>query len=866
LSHQTIRLRNVRVNNLKSISLEIPHGQWLSLCGVSGSGKSSLAFDALYAEGQRRYLDCLSPATRRFLTKLDRPDADLIDGLPPSIAIRSSRSVPARSSTVGNATELVEHLRLLFSQIAKIVCPACNCPIETSNPEFVASWMTQQPSGSRMIIGFESISADSVDLRKQIDLARRNGFIRAIFGQQMMELERLGTQPTDRANAAELDASSEQDLGPLLVIVDRLTASILDLSRTRESLETAFHFGQGQCIVLVENDSREQLETERFDRNEGTAHLRKTRVIDGRHFEEYPFCTKPICPSCQRSFPAPEPRLFNFNSPRYACPECQGVGYSDSDFQKVCSTCRGSRLPLDALSFQVRGNSISDLCQLTIERLSQFFQGLTLSSSESLRVCALIPQITSRLAYLQSVGLGYLSLDRPLQSVSTGEAQRLQFTACLSATLVNMLYVLDEPSHGLHQHDISKLVAAIEQLHQRPNTVVVVDHHPEIIRRAGRVVEIGPAAGDGGGEIVFDGTVSSLMIADTSTGHFLGGRCGLKFETRTRIHRGKRVQLFGANGHNLKSINVDFPLGGLCVVTGVSGAGKSSLVTQTLYPALRQKLKLDVNCACLPYSELLGHENLADVVLIDQTPIGRSGRSNPVIYVKAFDEIRQAFSETEDAKEQGATPGHFSFNVEGGRCEKCQGDGFLHYDMQFLADVFVKCDECQGTRFRASTLRMRYRGLNIAEVLNLTSREAFSFFRGQPKVQAKLKALIDVGLDYVRLGQPANTLSGGECQRLKLAVYLNAAKQKRTLFVIEEPTLGLHPADVTRLLDGFDSLIGTGHSFVIVEHNLQLIQNADWIIDLGPGAAELGGQVVAAGTPETIAVNANSITGKFLLK
>jgi excinuclease ABC subunit A len=858
LTANQIRLRHVRVNNLKNVSLDIPLGQWLSVCGLSGSGKSSLAFDTLYAEGQRRYLDCLSPSTRRFLVQLDKPDADSIEGLPPAIAVRPSRGLKDRKSTVGSATEVIEYLRLLYAKIAHIVCPVCQTLVEPTNAGAIAAKLQTLPTGMRFMVAFGIPNPRADSAFNSLMLARKNGFSRAVIGNRTVNLSEINRTDFNNAISFSSDSSSSGvlDRFEISVVVDRLTAGTSDASRIRESVETAIQFGLGDCIVFVSAEPA-QLST-------GGEPIANMTPIDGRCFEAKWFSMKPVCITCQRVFPNPEPRLFNFVKPESACETCNGVGFSDAELLVTCLACQGHRLQADALAFQINDRHISGLCQIPVTELVQWLTTMNLPAHQAKIAKPLLDQIFARLNYLVVVGVGYLTLGRPLLTVSNGESQRLLLTSCLSSSLVNMLYVLDEPSTGLHAYDLPKIVAAVKRLHQNGNTVVVVDHHPKVIDAAERVVEIGPGAGEDGGQIVFDGTFENLKSAETKTGQSLRGARGITFVEKSRKSRGKRLQLFGATGNNLKSINVDFPLGCLCVVTGVSGAGKSTLVRQTLYPALQNQLEPDMRFKPLPFSEIAGSNNLDEVISIDSQPIGRSGRSNPVIFVKAFDEIRQAMADTADAKLQRATPGHFSFNVAGGRCEKCQGDGSLQFDMQFLSDVFVTCDECQGTRYRKSTLQIKYRGLNVAEILNLTAREAFSFFRGQPKVQAKLKSLIDVGLDYIRLGQPANTLSGGESHRLKLALHLNTSNRQRTLFIIEEPTVGLHPSDVTRLLDAFDSLIGVGHSIIVVEHNLQVIRNADWIIDLGPGAGPDGGQMVVAGTPKAVAQCPDSLTGRYL--
>ena len=839
---RTIRLRNVRVNNLQGIDLDIPHGQWLAICGLSGSGKSSLAFDTLYAEGQRRYIDCLSAGSRKFVTQLDKPDADLIDGIPPAIAVQASKGVTDRRTTTGNASEIVEYLRLLFAQAAKIICPVCSAPVVVDSAQSVAARLDDLAVGTRYLIAFAA-DRESAPLSEVLAVGRRHGFLRAIVGDRLVN---NGSEAGGEFSGAELVTNPA-----VWFVVDRLSAGSSELSRVCESLETAFQFGDGSCVVMIAGDMTIG----------GLAS--ESCTLDGRPFHRHLFSTKLICGGCGRLFPAALPKLFSFNQGPAVCSGCDGVGFIDDELKTACPECQGDRLNPDALAFKIRGKNIAEVCRLSIRDCRQFLDEINWTRAEQELGKRILQQLESRLHYLGQVGLGYLSLNRPVRTLSSGKAQRVALTACLSSTLVNMLYVLDEPSIGLHPHDIGNLIIAIRQLHSRGNSVVVVDHEEELIRAA-RIVEIGPAAGANGGEIVFDGSVTEIVEAEDSlTGDFLAGRRGVASGADKRRRGRGKLHLTGACGHNLRHVNVEFPLGCLCVVTGVSGAGgKSSLVQQTLYGAICHRKGTDVTT--LPYEDLFGDSQIDEVVLVDQSPISRTPRSNPVTYVKAFDDIRKAFAETADAKTHNYDASRFSFNVAGGRCDKCNGDGQLTIDMQFLANVYVKCDQCNGTRYRDETLAVRYRGCSIAEVLNLTVRQAFSFFRGQPRVQGKLKALIDVGLEYIRLGQPATTLSSGEAQRLKLAVYLNSSKKKKALFILEEPTTGLHMADVTRLLDCFEALLSVGHSFIIVEHNLQLMKNADWIIDLGPGPAAEGGQVVVCGTPEKVAQCRESVTGRYL--
>ncbi len=849
-----IQLRGVCVNNLQEVDLDIPHDQWIAFCGLSGSGKSSLAFDTLYAEGQRRYIESLSPQTRQFITQLDKPNADSIVGIPPAIAVKAFRGKVGKKTTVGTATDITEHLRLMFAQIASVVCSTCGSAVVRHSPQSVAQELSDLPEGARYQIAFSANQSD--DILAAMVAAQRNGFSRAILNVSPSEAKTIDLASPDLSVTMGGNAS-------MRVVVDRLKSGT-DLARVRESVEIAFQFGDGVCEVFLDQPV-----------GDGS----KEVSIDQRAWFAKSYSRILKCGSCNRKFPTPEPRLFSFSNKYGACEACDGLGYvsesvdADSDSKKskkakqqsvLCETCQGARLNGDALCFRVGGKNLFEIEALKMEDAAKFFADLSLTDAEQEVTRQIMQQVNSRLGYLIEVGLPYLTLGRPMRTLSAGEGQRVSLTSCLSSTLVNMLYVLDEPSVGLHAQDTKRLAHSISKLHHRGNTVVVVDHSEEIICSAERVVEFGPEAGSSGGEVVFDGTVDEMLEDEESvTGAFLSGRRGFVTEAENRRTPRGRLRLTNASGHNLKNIDVEFPLGCLCVVTGVSGAGKSSLVQQTLYGSICQRKEKTCEPP-LPFGDVYGESQFDEVVLVDQSPIGRSARSNPVTYVKAFDDIRKTFAETMDAKTHNIKMGQFSFNVAGGRCDKCEGAGQISIDMQFMSDINIVCDQCRGTRYRDEILAVKYRGKSIAEALNLTVREAFSFFRGQPKVQAKLKSLIDVGLDYIRLGQPATTLSSGEAQRLKLGHYLNASKSKRALFILDEPTIGLHMRDVTRLLDCFDSLLSVGHSLIVVEHNLQLIQNADWVIDLGPGAADQGGKVVVAGTPEDVIECKSSVTGSWL--
>jgi len=806
-SSSLIRLTNVRSNNLKNVCLEIEKNQWLSICGLSGSGKSSLAFDTLYAEGQRRYVECLSPKTRQFIHQMDPPDADAIEGLPPSIAIQPAQASSSKDS-VASAAELTPLLSLLFSKVANAVCPSCKKPAERHSRDTIVWAIQNLPEGTRAQICYQ-LSGDE-DLATLLQQSIQAGFIRVVIGppddRRTVEISNLenDSRPEDFADH------------PILVVVDRVAARTTSSTRMGESIETALYFGQGAVTVLSQTSDSPDVTAETTVAPNGN--------IDGSLWTSQTFRQSLACSTCDHQFPDPRPAVFRHGS-------------SDSN------------------SFYLGELTSDQWYGLKIQEAAQRLADLQLTEMQLATTKTLRGRIENRLAFLNQVGLGYLTLDRPVDTLSSGERQRIRLTAVLSSTLVNMLYVLDEPTLGLHQ-----------RLHRRGNTLVVVDHNPQLIQAAHRVIEIGPGAGAEGGQIVFDGTPEQLKQPKASlTGEYLAGRSGVACRSDQRRAPKSMLRLTGASGNNLRNIDVEFPLGCLGMVTGVSGSGKSSLLLDTLVGAVSKRKGTEID-GTLPYEDVFGDSPINEVVVVDQSPIGKTGRSNPVTYVKAFDDIRKAFAETVDASTHNMTASHFSFNVNGGRCQKCNGEGVQKIDMQFLADIHIKCDQCAGTRYRKEVLAVRYRDKTIAQVLQMTVREAFLFFRGQPKVQTKLKSLIDVGLEYIRLGQPATTLSSGEAQRLKLALYLNVSSKKRVLFVMDEPTTGLHMKDINRLIDCFDTLITAGHSLIAIEHNLQLIKNADYVIDLGPGGGDAGGQVISAGTPETIAKCKASMTGQYLKK
>lgn len=932
-----IRVRGAATHNLRQVDLDLPRNQMIVFCGVSGSGKTSMAIDTLYAEGQRRYIESFSTYTRQFLDQLDKPDVEQISGLPPAIAVTQHGTRRSNRATVATATEIADHLRLLFAKVGEVICHECEQVVRRDSVESIVEQIGRYADGTRLMLAFTLQVPPVAEIANWLAELVQAGYVRLIHADRT---ETIGPDLTDRLITGST----------IFVVVDRIAIGKTEIGRITESVETTLAAGNGQCVLLADS----QLASEaKF-------------LVDKREWYRRRFSTQLVCDTCGREYLPPEPGLLNFNSPLGACPECEGFGslvetdmnlvvpdrsktlregavapwntpayaheleellaladdydlpvdvpYSqltpdqiklveqgvpERDFgglagffrwlerrkykmhlrvflsrwrsYRPCEACQGDRLRPEALAVRVGGVNLAEFCRLRTNAAASLLEELRLSEAQRAIGGPMLAQVQSRLRYLQRVGVGYLTLDRTLRTLSAGEAQRVAMTSTLGSNLVDMLYVLDEPSAGLHPADVSTLATAISGLRDRGNTVVVVEHEESVIRQADQVVEFGPNAGVEGGRVVFQGTPEELLAQEGDrTGDWLAGRRAQAPKTRRPVTE-DRLRLLGARGHNLQDINVEIPLGVMTVVTGVSGAGKSSLVLQTLQPALHdilQRSKGDdaklSDPAPLPHNDLLGAGTLENVLLIDGQPIARSPRSNPVTYIKAFDPIRALFADQPDSASRGLTASHFSFNVDGGRCDTCQGAGYLEVDMQFMPDIYMKCRECDGRRYRREVLEVKYRGRDIAEVLEMTAHEAFRFFRGQNKVQAKLKVLLDVGLDYLRLGQPANTLSGGEAQRLKLAGCLAGKQSGRTLFVLDEPTTGLHFSDVVQLVDCFDALVDVGHSLLVVEHNVQMMMAADWLIDLGPGPAEEGGKVVVAGRPEEVARCEESATGREL--
>ena len=920
-----ILIKGARVNNLKNIDLEIPRDKLVVITGLSGSGKSSLAFDTLYAEGQRRYVESLSSYARQFLGKMNKPETDYIKGIPPAIAIEQKVNTRNPRSTVGTSTELYDYLRMLFARIGKTISPVSGEEVKKHQISDLVDEMKKYPEGTRMTLLTRIQTRYDRDMKEQLEILAKEGFSRVEINDQVCRIEEA------------ISDCKNLDWDDILLLIDRITASNdrQTISRLVDSAETAFYEGNGYCILRIyaENEIISKEFSNKFE-------------ADGITFEE------------------PSDLMFNFNSPAGACPECEGFGkvigidenlvipnqslsvYDDAvvcwkgekmsewkyDFlqqasrynfpvhrpyfqlnqeekdllwhgkgslkgidcffqfveenlykiqfrvmqaryrgKTLCPSCKGGRLKPQALYIRIAGKNIAELVEMPISELRMFFEHLNLDEHDRTVGKRLLTEIANRLNFLYDVGLGYLTLDRLSSSLSGGESQRINLATSLGSSLVGSLYILDEPSIGLHPRDTYLLIKVLRQLQALGNTVVVVEHDEEIIRKADYIIDIGPDAGSLGGQVVYQGNLDNLNPdADSHTVRYLTG----KDEIPIPKHRRKwnnYIQVRGARENNLKNIDAKFPLNAMTVVTGVSGSGKSSLVREMLYNALRRYFENAKEYA-VKMAGLEGDMSLIkNVEFIDQNPIGRSSRSNPVTYLKVYDEIRKLFADQPLAKQMRFTPAYFSFNVEGGRCEECKGEGFITVEMQFMADVTLECEACHGRRFNAEVLDVEYRGKNIYNILEMTMEEAIRFFEEsngsqEKKIVKKLKCFREVGLGYIKLGQSSATLSGGENQRVKLAFHLSEEKDQPTLFIFDEPTTGLHFHDIKILLKAFDSLIARGHSVIIIEHNMEVIKCADHIIDLGPEGGDAGGYLVVAGTPEEVAMAENSYTGQFLKK
>ena len=934
-----ITIKGARQHNLKNIDIELPKNEFIVITGVSGSGKSSLAFDTIYSEGQRRYVESLSAYARQFIGQMNKPEVDSIEGLSPAISIEQKTTNRNPRSTVGTITEVYDYLRLLFAHIGIAHCPICHTAVEKQSvDEIVESIMSKFDEGSKIIL-LSPVVKDKKGTHKNIFLNLfKKGFVRARVNGEVLYLE----------DEIELDKNKKHNIE---VVVDRLVLKKDDKdfeSRLTQSIEAAIELSNGKLIV---NDGK----------------------TDYLYSENY------SCPNHEDvSIPELNPRLFSFNAPYGACPECKGLGkklevdenklienpelsiedggmyipgamarkgysweiframakaakidltkpvkdltkkeldiifygydekfkfdYTGGEFdfhgykeyegavknlerryyesfseaqkeeienrymvERICKVCKGKRLKDEVLAVTVNNKNIMEICDMSIKNSLNFFMNLSLTEKQEKIAKEILKEIRERLTFMTNVGLDYLTLSRETKTLSGGESQRIRLATQIGSGLTGVLYVLDEPSIGLHQKDNDKLLATLNRLKELGNTLIVVEHDEDTMMQADKILDIGPGAGTFGGEIVAFGSPKEIMKNKNSvTGKFLSGKEEIEIPKKRRKWN-KTLKLFGAKGNNLKNIDVEFPLGVMTVVTGVSGSGKSTLVNSTLYPILFNQLNKG-KLYPLEYDKIEGLEELEKVINIDQTPIGRTPRSNPATYTKLFDDIRDIFAETQDAKLHGFKKGRFSFNVKGGRCEACQGAGILKIEMNFLPDVYVECEVCKGKRYNKETLDVYYKGKNIYDVLEMSVLEAYDFFKNIPTLERKLKVLIDVGLDYIKLGQPATTLSGGEAQRIKLATELSKMSKGNTVYILDEPTTGLHFQDIKKLLEVLNRLLEKGNTVIIIEHNLDVIKTADHIIDIGVDGGENGGTVVATGTPEEIAKSKKSYTGKYIAK
>ena len=930
---EKIRVFGARENNLKNVNLEIPRNKFVVFTGLSGSGKSSLAFDTIFAEGQRRYMESLSSYARQFLGQMQKPDVDQIDGLSPSIAIDQKTTSSNPRSTVGTVTEIYDYFRLLFAHIGVPYCPNCHTPIKPSTVDSIAKQALSASEGAKIMVIAPAVRGKKGEFSKLFESFKKSGFMRAKVDGEVLSLD----------DEIKLDKKKKHDIS---VVVDRLIKRDDIKSRLIESIETALKFSDG--LVIIDTDGKEKL-----------------------------YSTKHACSTCGFSFSEVSPRLLSFNTPFGACPECSGIGYklvvdenlvvkhpelslndgaisvsgwtdggfskmyfralsnrygfslntpykdlpkeikdiilygthgeevdleysSDrftgaykSDFEgiipnlerryqkassdfikqdierymvhKPCDLCHGRRLSKEALSIYIADKNIADVTDMSVTKIVEWLDALKLSEKETKISESIIKEIRARLKFLSDVGLEYLTLSRSSGTLSGGEAQRIRLASQIGSALVGVLYVLDEPSIGLHPRDTHKLIKTLTKLRDLGNSVIVVEHDEDTIRSADYIVDVGPKAGVHGGEIVAQGTLEDIIASERSiTGKYLSGEKRIEVPKKRRKPNGKFIEIKGASVHNLKNIDVKFPLGLLNVVTGVSGSGKSSLVNEILYPVLATKLNGATKIDAGTHKELLGYENLDKVVVIDQSPIGRTPRSNPATYTGVFTPIRELFASTLDAKAKGYTASRFSFNVKGGRCEACGGDGLHKIEMHFLPDVYVTCEECHGKRYNSETLEVKYKGKSINDVLEMTVEDALKLFENIPTIKNKLQTLYDVGLGYIKLGQSATTLSGGEAQRVKLGTELSKRATGKTMYILDEPTTGLSTYDVHKLVKILNRLVDSGNTVVVIEHNTDIMKIADNIIDLGPEGGDAGGNIVAIGTPEEVAKCEKSYTGGVL--
>ena len=934
MANDKIIIHGARAHNLKNIDITIPKNKLVVVTGLSGSGKSSLAFDTLYAEGQRRYVESLSAYARQFLGQMDKPDVDSIDGLSPAISIDQKTTSHNPRSTVGTVTEINDFLRLLWARVGTPICPNDNIPITSQSPEQMVDRVLELPERTRLQILSPVVRDKKGTQKKVFETIKREGFVRVQVDGETYDLD----------SVPELDKNKKHTIN---VVIDRIIIKEGIRSRLFDSFESALRLSDGYAIA---------------------------DVIGG---DPIPFSEQYACPICGFTVGELEPRLFSFNAPTGACPECEGLGLKlevdidlvvpdqtktlkegaivpwnpissqyypqmleqfcksvdidmDTPFNKLskkqqqqilygngetpfhfhyendfggirdvdvpfegvinnisrryretnsdftreqmrkymtelpCPVCHGYRLNQRALAVKIDGRNIGEVSALSISDSLEFFKNIKLSAQKNEIAKPILKEIIDRLTFMKNVGVEYLTLSRSARTLSGGEAQRIRLATQIGSNLSGVMYVLDEPSIGLHQRDNDRLIESLKAMRDLGNTLIVVEHDEDTMRAADYIVDIGPGAGENGGQVMAAGTPKQVMRSRKSlTGQYLSGKKFIPVPHERRIGNGKKITITGAAENNLKDITVDFPLGEFICVTGVSGSGKSTLVNMILKRVLAQKLN---NNSAKPgkYKSISGVENIEKVINIDQSPIGRTPRSNPATYTGVFDDIRELFAQTNQAKMRGYTKGRFSFNVKGGRCEACRGDGIIKIEMNFLPDVYVPCEVCHGTRYNSETLEVEYKGKNIAEVLNMTVSEALDFFSAIPKIKRKLQTIEDVGLGYIHLGQPATTLSGGEAQRMKLAAELHRQSHGKSFYILDEPTTGLHMDDIKRLLAVLQRLVDAGNTVLVIEHDLDVVNSAVWLIDLGPEGGAGGGNVVATGTPEQVAEVKGSYTGKYL--
>jgi excinuclease ABC subunit A len=967
MSTETIIVRGARVHNLKNIDFEIPHNSLMVVTGVSGSGKSSLAFDTIYAEGQRRYVESLSAYARQFLERIEKPDADVIDGIAPAVAIRQKNTTRNPRSTVGTATEIYDYLRLLFARIGRTYCLQCGKEVKKDTVDEVADALLKLDEGTRLNVLFPLQSA-APQTASASDASSSTAKRKA----KKKSKADVSILPSDQLKSRLLDLRTRG--------FNRLyqKGQIFEFSTPESLLEINFAESVFLLVdrLVVSPESRARIvDAVEISYRESGEVIFETAPREGQISERLRFSQRFECKACNVRYEEPEPRLFSFNNPYGACPRCQGFGNTidfdlelvipgksltldqgaiepwtkpkyrslftdlkrfaremdipmdvpwnelDREHQQliingegrflgvrgffnylerkkyklhvrvflsryrgysVCSTCSGARLRVEARQVKINGKNICNVCCMTVEAASKFFDAVELTQQEAGIAERLLQEIRERLRFLNEVGLEYLTLDRLASTLSGGEAQRIQLATSLGSRLVGTLYVLDEPSIGLHSRDTHRLIKILHNLRDLGNTILVVEHDRDVMRASDTILDLGPGAGENGGKVIAAGTYDQIQkIPGSLTGRYLSEELQIQIPSVRRKPGREQIKIYGARAHNLKKIDLEVPLRMLVAITGVSGSGKSTLLHDVVYQALSAAKKQPNGgpVVAAAWNRIEGAEFIDEVVLVDQSPIGRTPRSNPVTYIKAFDGIRDLFASLPEAKKRGFTAGHFSFNVPGGRCETCQGDGTVTVEMQFLADVELICEECKGARYKPQVLEVRYRGKNIHEALNLTVKEALQFFANAPKIVEKLRVLEEVGLGYLRLGQSATTLSGGEAQRMKLAAHLQPTAREATrrrdaddqprrrqhiLYIFDEPTTGLHFDDISKLLSAFRRLIDAGGSILVIEHNLEVIKTADWVIDLGPEGGERGGHIVGSGPPEVIAKLPKSYTGKFL--